>query len=109
MMDDFEKQLKDAFQRQDPSADFESRVLAAASREKQKPRRWLALWMPGHLRWAAALAMSLVLVAVVVRQREVHERAAGEAAKARLELALKITSTKLKKIQDQVNAGRQDE
>jgi hypothetical protein len=112
MMDDFEKQLKDAFHRKEPSADFELRVLAAA-REKQHRRSWLdlglALWMPGRLRWGVALAMSVALVAIVVEKREASERAAGEAAKARLELALKITSTKLNKIREQVNAGIQDE
>ena len=34
----------------------------------------------------------------------VEERAAGEAAKARLELALKITSAKLSRIQEKVEA-----
>jgi hypothetical protein len=107
MMDDFEKQLAEALKREEPSGNFEARVLAAVAREKD--RRWW--WMPGGFRWAAALAMLVVVAAVgVEKYREAAaERAAGEAAKARLELALKITSAKLTKIRQQVNAAEQDQ
>ena len=96
-MDDLEKQLVEALQREEPSAGFEARVLAAAAEKKE--RRWL--WMPPRLRWAAALA-TVVAVIGVAEYREARERAAGEAAKARLQLALRITSQKLKKIQDEI-------
>jgi hypothetical protein len=104
-MDDLEKQLADAFQRKEPPPGFEARVLAAA--ETTKERKWL--WMTPRLRWAAALAMSVVVTVGVVEYREASERAAGEAAKARLQLALKITSEKLRKIQNEVNAAGQDQ
>ena len=101
MMDDFEKQLAEALKRKDPSPGFEARVLAAA--RAQKTRTWS--WSMPRLRWAAALAMAVLVVGGLEYRRESAERAAGEAAKARLELALKITSEKLKMIQDRVNSG----
>jgi len=108
MMDDFEKQLAEALRREEPSGNFEARVLAAVAREKDRR----GSWMPGGFRWAAALAMTVVVVAGVgvEKYREAAaERVAGEAAKARLELALKITSAKLTKIRQQVNAVEQDQ
>jgi hypothetical protein len=106
--DEFERQLADALQRKEPSAGFEARVLAAAAREKQ--RKWF--WTPPvhitmGLRWAAALAMCAVAAVGIEYHRQSAERAAGEAAKAKVELALKITSEKLRKIQDEINAGDQ--
>lgn len=100
-MDHLEKQLADALGRKEPSAGFEARVLAAAARRKQ--RRWFA----PRFQWAAALAASLVLIAGVVEYRESRQRAAGEAAKAQLELALRITSDKLQRISDRVNGGQE--
>ncbi|MBZ5605298.1 MAG: hypothetical protein LAO79_23615 [Acidobacteriia bacterium] len=102
MMDDLERQLGDALGRKEPSAGFEHRVLAAVERSKKRP------WFSPRFQWAAAIAASLVMIAGVVRYREAEERAAGEAAKLKLELALKITSEKLQKIQDRVNQGNQE-
>jgi hypothetical protein len=101
MMDDFEKQLAEALKRKDPSPGFEARVMAAA--RTRKTRTWS--WSMPRLRWAAALAMTVLVIGGLEYRREAAERAAGEAAKARLELALKITSEKLKMIQDRVNSG----
>ena len=103
-MDDFEKQLAEALGRRQPSVGFEARVLAAAARQQE--RRWA--WMLPRLRWAAALAMLAVAIGTVEYRREAAERAAGEAAKARLELALRITGEKLRKISEQMNAGDQE-
>ncbi len=106
MMDDFEKQLAEALKRQQPSGTFEARVLAAVAREKDRRRSWFS-GMSGGFRWAAALAM--VVVVAVGGIEKYREYQAGEQAKAQLELALRITSQKLKKIQKQVNAGEQDQ
>ena len=104
-MDDLERQLSEALARQEPSAGFEARVLAAAAQTKE--RRWF--WMPTRLRWAAAMATVVAIVSTAEWRREAAERATGEAAKAQLELALKITSEKLQKIQARVNAEGQDQ
>lgn len=100
MMDDLERRLSEALRREDPSGSFEARVMAAVAREQDRRRAWI----PGGWRWATALAMTVVAVFGVQKYRE---RAAGEEAKARLELALRITSEKLRKIQQQVNAEDQ--
>lgn len=101
-MDDLERQLRTALQRQEPSAFFESKVLAAARREEQGRR---SAW---RTRWTAALATAAMLAAGVVwqHQRDVEEkaeRARGEAAKAQLMRALKITSAKLQEIQQKAD------
>ncbi len=100
-MDDFEKQLAEALKRKEPSPGFEARVIAATKRQQERPWSWM---MP-KIRWVAALATVVIVAGGLEYRREAAERAAGEAAKARLELALKITSEKLKMIQDRVNSG----
>jgi hypothetical protein len=99
MMDDFEKQIQQALQRKDPSPFFEARVLAAARRDAQARRARWRMW------WAGAVAASLLVVtgSAWQYQKIEHERMAGEQAKARLELALKITSVKLQKISHKVD------
>lgn len=98
-MDDFEQQLKHAMARKEAPAWLEAKVLAEVRRREQPARRW-------SVRWAAA-ALATVLVSSGVlwqHERDVRDRAAGEAAKAKLELALRITRTKLQQIDRQVTA-----
>jgi hypothetical protein len=97
-MDDFERQLKQALERKEPSAWFEARVMAAASRA---PRRSWAFW---KTRWVAAACATVALTFGVVwqQQRERQERIAGEQAAAKLQLALRITSKKLQQIETQI-------
>jgi hypothetical protein len=100
-MEDFEQQIRNALARKEPSFGFETRVLAAARRPNVRHGVW---------RWASALAAGIVLVMGITweHERAVQERAAGEAAKERLKLALKITSMKLSKIQQKVEAAREN-
>jgi hypothetical protein len=101
-MEDFERQLQDALARKQQPSSFEAKVFAAIAAEKTS--------RGSYWRWEA-LAASVLIVAGVFAQHEntVRERAAGEAAKARLQLALKITVTELSKIQKTVNAATEDE
>jgi hypothetical protein len=98
MIDDFEKQLKDALARKEPSPFFEARVLGAAKRQALERRASSRMW------WASAVAAALLVVTGSVWQhtREQREEAAGQEAKARLEQALKITSVKLQRISQKV-------
>lgn len=98
MMDDFEKQIKDALARKEPSPFFEARVLGAAKRQAREHRASSRMW------WASAVAAALLLMTggAWEHQRTVREEAAGKDAKARLELALKITSVKLQRISRKV-------
>ena len=98
MMDDFEKQLRDALARKEPSPFFESRVLGAVKRQQRERRTSGRMW------WASAIAAALLVMTGSAWQYErgVREQAAGQEAKASLELALKITSVKLQKISRKV-------
>jgi hypothetical protein len=94
MNDDFEKQLKLALAKKEPSPFFEARVLGAVKRQQREHRASARMW------WASAVAAALLVMSGSAWQyeRNAKEEAAGKAAKARLELALKITSVKLQKI-----------
>jgi heme exporter protein D len=98
MMDDFEKQIKEALAKQDPSPFFEARVLGAVKRQARERRASSRMW------WASAVAALLLMItgSVWQHQRDLREEAAGKEAKARLELALKITSVKLQRISQKV-------
>src|SRR5205085_909319 len=102
-MDDFEQQLKRAMARIEPPASFEARVLgAAAARDTGRRADWWA-WLsrPVMLRWATVALAAVLVVTGVTWQRE-RERTAGEQARAKLELALKITSEKLQRIDREI-------
>jgi len=98
MMDDFEKQIKDALAPKEPSPFFEARVLAAVKRQSREQRASSRMW------WASAIAAVLLVISGSAWQYEknAREEAAGKDAKARLELALKITSVKLQRISQRV-------
>lgn len=101
-MDDFERQLKDALAREDPPAWFEAKVLTRVS---AKPSNL------GMLRWLVATTSAFAIAAGLWTDHRtaVRERIQGEAAKARLEIALKITAAQLAKIQKTVRASTEEE
>jgi hypothetical protein len=105
-MEDLEQQLKNALARTDAPEWFEAKVMAAVRRDDGMPARRHAL----RWRWASALLATVLVVGGVTWQyeRAVQERAAGEGAKARLELALKITRAKLQKIEQKLNEVERD-
>lgn len=105
-MEDFERQLKNALARKDAPEWFEAKVLAAVRRNGgAQARRPALLW-----RWASALAATVLVVGGLTWQHEraVHERVAGEAAKARLQLALKITRAQLQRIERKLTEVERD-
>ncbi len=101
-MGDFEKELKDALARKEPPAWFEAKVFARAT--ARRPRF-------GLLRWVVATSSAFAIAAGLWtdHQTAVRERIQGEAAKARLELALKITAAQLAKIQKTMRASTEEE
>lgn len=107
-MDDFEQQLKRALARKDAPGFFEAKVLAAANRQQTGEMRVTRFVRPWS-RWITAGAATVLMISGVVWQRERNdrERVAGESAKAQLELALKITSKKLKHIELQIENVQQ--
>lgn len=105
-MDDFEQQLKQAMARQEPPPWFEAKVLAAVERQPQSRQSlWSRFRVQPGMRWATGFAAAL-LVTTGVWQHEhaVQEREAGEAAKEKLKVALRITGQKLHSIQTRVDA-----
>jgi len=102
-MEDFEQQLKSALVRKEQPPAFEARVNAAVAAER--PGRSI-FW-----RWATEVAAVLVIASGfwMGYQHEIEQRAAGEAAKERLQVALKITVTELSKIQRTVRTSTQEE
>jgi len=91
-MDWLEDELRQALRRKDPSPDFEARVMAAA-------RRRPVLTMP---RWLAAAAALLVITSAGLGYR--YHR--GQAAKAQVMTAMRLTGSKLSRIQMQIKAAR---
>jgi hypothetical protein len=102
-MEDFEQQLRNALRRKEQPPSFEAKVFAAvAARRSGRSIFW---------RWSAEVA-AVILIACgfwVRHEGEVRERAAGQAAKARLQLALRITVTELSKIQKSVRTSTEEE
>jgi hypothetical protein len=94
-MDEFEALLRTSMKREEPPEGFERRVLAAVSRRRSFSWRPMA---------AIAAAVMLVAGAGWEYERERSERAAGEAAKAKLELALKVTSATLHKVHQSIDS-----
>ena len=100
-MPDLESMLRSALKRKEAPENLADDVLANIARET-KPRtgRWSRLGLIFHtpqLKWAAPVALVVVLIAggIIQHRRAELERARGEAAKAQLMQALRIASTKL--------------
>jgi len=93
-MDWLEQELQQALGRKEPSPGFDARVAAAANRRRP------VLTMP---RWLAAAAAVLVITAAGAGYRY-HE---GQEAKKQVMLAMRLTGTKLIRVQMQMKAVRQ--
>jgi hypothetical protein len=124
--DDLEQQLKNALRREEAPAWFEARVMNAVDQATQQ--KFASERSRHHAgnrpRWQWILATAAGAVAAIgvggewqhhvaeERMRmvrlEIQQREAGEAAKAQLQLALRITSTKLAEIQRKIDAERND-
>ena len=105
-------ELKHALRRQPAPDGFTERVMQrldqqSAQRSAAMPREsLLTLFTRPLVRWAAAGALAVALVAGGVHVQNVRrERAEGEAAKQRLMLALRIAGSKLQLARSKVNRG----
>jgi hypothetical protein len=102
-MEDFEQQLRNALARKPEPLAFEAKIFAALARQKTGRS---AIW-----RWTAEAAAVVVIASGfwLQHQHGERERVAGELAKARLQLALRITVTELSKIQRTVRTSTEKE
>ncbi len=106
-MDDLERQLQQALARQEAPPWFEEKVLRAVARQpERRSTSWFGSAYP--IRWATAALATLLLSGGIAWQHERQERIAGEAAKAQLQLALRITSSQLHKIEKRIESIEQD-
>jgi hypothetical protein len=100
-MDWLEQELKQALERKEPRADFDTRVndrVNALVRAKPRPRQVLA--MP---RWLAAAAVLLMMTGAGAGYRW-HQ---GQVAKDQVMLAMRIAGGKLNRVQAQLAGVRQ--
>jgi len=106
-MSRLEDDLRQALERQEPPAGFTDRVLARVKAEEAQPTLWQRLndlfRMPA-LRMATAAVLCIVLAIGVTFEQQRRTREQGEAAKEKLLLALKITSSKLHTARSAVQA-----
>jgi|SRR5579864_7309382 len=104
-MTEFEDQLRRALERKEPSGDFTARVMARATQPK-RPLAWMS-WRASWRSWAAVgVAASLCLGALGLEmEHRLRERLQGEAARAQLIQAMRITSAKLHQIHKRVQGS----
>jgi hypothetical protein len=93
-MSRLEETLKQALRREEPPAGFAGRVLARVTPPAPQPMAWM--------RWAFAAALPLVLLMAFQYNAEQRRRAEGEAAKAQMLTALRITADKLEYAREKV-------
>jgi len=100
-MNRLEDELRNALKRVEPPDGFAQRTLTRAVAARQQPR--IGMFMQPAFRWALTGAMCLLLAVAGIEYRQTkQEQARGEAAKAQLMLALRITAGKLQLAQDRV-------
>lgn len=108
-----EAALKRALQRQAAPDGFAERVMARLAQQNAKgavrEESWWKMFRLPVVRWATAAACSAALLVGVLQYRHAQElkaareRAAGEAAKQQLVLALRIAGSKLQLARAKVN------
>jgi hypothetical protein len=102
-MDNLEKQLARALQRQDPPADFTAKVMAriAKKKETRASRWWEFFMMPAQRAALAGGLAGLMLMAgggVAYQQHQANERRRALAARDQLLVALRVTGTQLNRV-----------
>lgn len=110
--EELESSLRQALERKDAPEWFADGVMARVRSEGMNPRRnWLAGWVGsgGWMRWAAAVATVAIVFGGVRWEQERRQRLQGEAAKAQLMMALKMTGEKLRMAQVRVQSLERDE
>jgi hypothetical protein len=105
-MDEFERELREQLQARSAPGGFADRVMARVPERQASRRLWWALspvW-----RWAAAALLVAGMVAGGL-ERDRQQRIAGERARAQVLLALRITGSTLRDVQQKIRAdGRQE-
>ena len=93
-MNPFDKDFREALQRREPPPGFAEKVLSRARQLDSRPKRFFT-W-----RWAAAAV--LVLTVGSLEYREHLRRIEGERAKEQVMLALRLTGSELRGVQERL-------
>ena len=92
-MNQVERDLRESMHRRQPPPDFAERVLAKARQSESR-------WTPGA--WLAAAALIVLMIGGGAFLQIQHERAESAKAKEQLMVALRITGTKLRDVQERL-------
>ena len=98
-MDEFERKLKLALEREPAPEGFAERVLARAGRHVRPVERW---WRTPVARWSVAAALVAACLVTGTTEYQQQERARGERAREEVLLALRITGSKLRAVQAKI-------
>jgi hypothetical protein len=105
-MDQFERELREQLQARPAPEGFADHVMARATQRRLQHRGWPGFGMPVW-RWAvAALLVAGMVAGGMERQREQREE--GERAREQVLLALHITASTLRDVQQKVSAGDEE-
>ena len=98
-MNEFERNLRESLKPREPSRGFAERVIAHAHAADKPRKGWFH--RPGW-QWQTALALVVLMFggALLVHQQE--RRAEDERRKEQLIVGLRITASKLQKVQDRL-------
>ena len=98
-MNQFERDLRESLRRREPPADFAAKVLA---RTRETQVRSVFSW-----RWLAVAALVVLMVGGTLFIQEQQRQVENERSKEQLMVALRITGSKMKEVQDRLNAIQQ--
>jgi len=99
---EFEEQVREGLQREDPPAGFADRVMQRIAEDgagKVIPMRARSVWR----QWAVAAALLVIIGGGVMEQRHREQEIAGEQAREQVMTALQITSAQLQRVNERIN------
>ena len=104
-MSEFERNLHEALRRREAPPGFEARVLARTremKQDRQTHRSWRWSWLS-----ATAAALLVVILVALPLYRERQRQAEAVRSREELILALRITSSKLRLVQEKLSGMEQ--
>src|SRR5262245_37737959 len=103
-MNRFERELRESLKQHDPPEGFAEKVIARAYAEDKPRQTWLSR---SSLQWLATAAAILLMAGGGYFYRQEQRRAENERTKEQLIVGLQITSSKLRRVQERLEAIQQ--
>ena len=104
-MEQFERNLREVLRRREPPAGFETKVFARA-REMDQRNGILRFW-PWSWQWTAAAMLSILILGSAPIYRWRQNQIDAEKSKQELMLALRVTGSKLRLVQERLSGMEQ--